>query len=202
MARSPGVIYLFLYGTFLFHLGICHPPFPLPAALPSPTHPLLPPFFPGLPLRSGGKFVRDAPISSLHATDSVLCHCGSLARSAAHPQPQTWQAETTYCWPNKGPHFPQASQPSPSECTANHVGVGLGLFFQEPPSPDTKIVEGFCSEPPWAGKPATWTWQNQYPVTGPLNRAVPCLPHPHLLKQPVLHMWWKLRPGKTQKVNI
>lgn len=142
------------------------------------------------------------PPSAASMPQTVLCHCGSLARSAAHPQPQTWQAETTYCWPNKGPHFPQASQPSPSECTTNHVGVGLGSFFQEPPNPDTKIVEGFWSESPWGGKPATWTRQNQYAMTGPLNWAVPSLPHPHLLKQPVLHMWWKLCPGKTQKVNI
>ena len=64
MAHGPGLIYLFLYGTFLFHLGICHPPIlssscSLFARPPTPCHPSS---WACLScLASGRKFVKDAP---------------------------------------------------------------------------------------------------------------------------------------------
>lgn len=179
------------------------PPFSLPAALPSPTHPS--PCHPSSwaclsCLPSGRKFVKDVPSAAskpetLFFATVVHLHVPTHSLRPDRQRPPT-------AGPRKGPPFPQASQPSPFGGTAITVWVWVwALFFQEAPDLDTKIV-GFYSEPPWGGKPATWTWQNQYPITGPLYQAVPCLPHPHLQKQPVLHMGWKLCPGKTQKVNI
>lgn len=156
MAQGPGLIYLFLYGTFLFHLGICHPHSLFQLLSLRPSTPLATLLSQSDSL-VGWKVCKRCPISSLQASDSVPCQCGLLARSAAHPGPQT-----TYQRLSKGMPFPRASQPSPSGCTSRRVGAGLSFQREDPStrSPQSwvrRLWQVFRSPSSRGRQPATWT---------------------------------------------
>lgn len=168
-----------------------------PAAVPRPPTPLAT-LLPGPTLRWDGRSVTDAP-SAASNPEARLPPTGFGVRA---PCP-AGASELT----GTG-HLPAAQQsPELSRAAARgsapapQGGAGGGLL-PGAPKPGCGDRGRFCSWSTWGGKPATWTRQNQYPITGPLSQPVPCLSLPPFAKQPALHMGWKLCPGKTQKVNI